>query len=385
MVKLSERGEIRVGFRCNARCGFCYYQELLDNPVEKEPTSEQIARQLRALRRMGATEIEFTGGEPTIRPDLVDLIADARKLGFVNISIITNGLRLSKRQYADKLVGAGANDFLFSIHGQSAAIHDRHTSIPGSFAKIIEAVRNVQAAGARCRGTTTVTGMNSMHLVEIVGKLIELDMSCIHLAVFSPVAQAGGTDPEMMLTYSEAAAGIKAAIDFHRGNLPPLSVKYIPFCFMVGYEQHVMNLYQQSFDPDDWNYYFSNKVRRANGLLMRISFDALVSGGYLLAKDRSVPKRYGWAGRKVFGLTRLVELLRKKRPAACRACRYDIVCDHVWKQYTAHFGEDELVTVPGEKIKDPAWCYELARYRLPGVPVAETCATPKSDGRGKPR
>ena len=164
MAQLSERGEIRVGFRCNARCGFCYYQDLLDNPVEKEPTTGQIARQLQALRSMGATEIEFTGGEPTIRPDLPELIDDARELGFVNISIITNGLRLAKRQYAEKLVAAGANDFLFSIHGHTAEIHDKHTSLPGSFAKILEAVQNVHEAGARCRGTTTVTGKNHMHI-----------------------------------------------------------------------------------------------------------------------------------------------------------------------------------------------------------------------------
>lgn len=372
MMKLSERGEIRVGFRCNARCGFCYYQDLLDNPVEKEPTTEQIARQLKALRSMGATEIEFTGGEPTIRPDLPELIADARNLGFVNISIITNGLRLSKRQYADKLVAAGANDFLFSIHGHTAVIHDQHTSLPGSFAKILEAVTNVQAAGARCRGTATVTGKNHMYVKEIVGKLIDLNMTCIHLAVFSPVAQAGGTDPAMKLSYSEAASGIKAAIDFHQASLPPLSVKYIPFCFMVGYEQYVMNLYQQSFDPDDWNYYFSNRVRRADGFLKGMLFDAIVACGYLLAKDHSVPKAYGWAGRKVFGLTRLVELLRKKRPAACRTCRYDVVCDHVWKDYVTEFGEDELVSVPGEKIVDPAWCYQIARYRKPGISVTES-------------
>jgi len=371
MAQLSERGEIRVGFRCNARCGFCYYQDLLDNPVEKEPTTGQIARQLQALRSMGATEIEFTGGEPTIRPDLPELIADARKLGFVNISIITNGLRLAKRQYAEKLVAAGANDFLFSIHGHTAEIHDKHTSLPGSFAKILEAVQNVQEAGARCRGTTTVTGKNYMHVKEIVGKLIDLNMSCIHLAVFSPVAQAGGTDPGMKLSYSAAASGIKAAIDHHQARLPPLSVKYIPFCFMVGYEQYVMNLYQQSFDPDDWNYYFSNKVRRADGSIRKVLFDALVLCGYLLAKDYSVAKVHGWAGRKVFGLTRLVELLRKKRPAVCRTCRYDVVCDHVWKDYVKHFGEDELVSVAGDKIVDPAWCYQLARYRQPGISVTE--------------
>ena len=49
-LRLSQRGEIRLGFRCNARCGFCYYQDLLDNPKDKEPTTGQLKRQLQVLR-----------------------------------------------------------------------------------------------------------------------------------------------------------------------------------------------------------------------------------------------------------------------------------------------------------------------------------------------
>jgi hypothetical protein len=187
------------------------------------------------------------------------------------------------------------------------------------------------------------------------------------LAVFSPVAQANGTDPSMLMKYSDAAASIKAAIDYHRPRLPPLSVKYIPFCFMRGYEQYVMNLYQQSFDPDDWNYYYSNRVRRAGTRLNGLLFDAVVLAGSLFARTWSVPARYGIRGVKVFGLTRIVELLRKKRLPACRNCAYDIVCDHVWKEYANRYGTSEIAPIPGPKVKHPAWSYTLARYRQPGV------------------
>ena len=263
MVKVSERGDIRLGYRCNARCGFCYYQDKLDTPVELEPTTEQLEHRLRMLRAHGATEIEFTGGEPTIRTDLPHLVAFARTLGFINVSIITNGLRLAKPAYAEQVVAAGANDFLFSIHGHDAELHDTHTKIRGSFARILQAVANVRALGARVRATTTVTGRNHHRLGEILELLLGLNVACIHLAVFSPVARAMSTDESLFVRYSDAGESIKRAIDLHRERLPPLSVKYIPFCFMRGYERYVMNLYQQSFDPDDWNYYLSNTVRRA--------------------------------------------------------------------------------------------------------------------------
>ena len=372
MVELSQRGDIRLGYRCNARCGFCYYQDKLDTPVELEPTTEQLSNRLRVLRAHGATEVEFTGGEPTIRSDLAELVRFARSLGFVNVSIITNGLRLAKPAYADELVTAGANDFLFSIHGHDAALHDAHTALAGSFARILQAVGNVHGLGARVRATTTVTGRNHAHLGEILDLLIGLNAACIHLAVFSPVAQANATDERLYVRYSDAAASIKSAIDRHRERLPPLSVKYIPFCFMRGYESYVMNLYQQSFDPDDWNYYLSNKVRRSDNWVARLAVDVASAVGGLLAKDYTVPVRHGWSGWKVFGLTRIVELLRKRRLAACRDCAYDVVCDHVWKDYVARFGEAEIQAVPGRRVLDPAWCYDLARYRTPGVPVAAT-------------
>jgi MoaA/NifB/PqqE/SkfB family radical SAM enzyme len=367
MRELSQRGDIRLGYRCNARCGFCYYQALLDNPVEKEPTTAQLRARLLALRTEGATEVEFTGGEPTIRPDLPELVGYTRELGFANISVISNGLRLANSVYAKRLVEAGVNDFLFSVHGPNPEIHDAHTSVPGSFAKIMKAIGNVGSLGARCRSTTTVTGQNYSHIESMLELFLELSIECIHFAVFSPVADAADTDKRLFVSYAHAAASIKRAIDRFEDRLPPLSVKYIPFCLMRGYEKYVMNLYQQNYDPDDWNYYYSNKVRRADNALKRVAFDAASLAGSLLAKDWSIPMRHGWYGLRVFGFTRLVELLRKKRLPACRDCAYDIVCDHVWKDYVKHFGSAEVSPVPGPKVKDPAWVYVMARYRDPGV------------------
>lgn len=361
---LSGRGEIRLGFRCNARCGFCYYQDLLDQPVEKEPTYAELRRSLEALRRLGGTEVEFTGGEPTIRRDLVTLVRDARELGFRNVSLITNGIRLARPDYARELAEAGVNDVLFSIHGADAECHDAHVSVPGSFDKVRRAFANMQALGVRCRVTCTVTGRNVHQLSRILQLFLRMSASCIHFAVFSPVAQAGATAEEFTVSYDAAAAALKAAIDRHRSELPPLSVKYIPFCYMRGYEHYVMNLYQQSFDPDDWNYYFSNRVRRAPAGIKAWLFDVVSTAGCLLARDWRVLASYGRTGLKVYGFTRLVELLRKRRMPGCRQCGYDAVCDHVWRDYpvAANFPEP----LPGPPVLDPAGSYVMAAYRRPG-------------------
>lgn len=367
--RLSQRGDIRLGYRCNARCSFCYYQNLLDTPVSQEPTTARLRARLGTLRAEGATEVEFTGGEPTIRPDLRDLVLYAKDLGFTNVSVVSNGLRLANDQYAAGLVDAGVNDFLFSVHGPDANVHDALTRIPGSFNNIMRAIANAKALGARYRTSTTVNGENYQCLMEMIGLFLDLEAECIHLAVFSPVASAMSTDDHLYVSYTDASDAIKRAIDRFESRLPPLSVKYIPFCFMRGYEKYVMNLYQQNYDPDDWNYYYSNKIRRTDSAVKRLAFDAVSLVGALFAKDWTIPAHHGWQGAKVFGFTRLVELIRKERPAACRSCAFDIVCDHVWKDYVRHYGDSEITPISGPKIRHPAWSYVMAQYREPGSPV----------------
>ena len=378
---LSARVEFRLGFRCNARCSFCYYLDHVDDPVEKDPPTGEVLKRLAMIRKLGASEIEFTGGEPTICKDLPQLITAAKGLGFANVSLITNGIKLANRAYAEALCSAGANDFLFSIHGATAELHDEMTKVRGSFDKIVAAVENVRAFGARCRSSTTITAQNYRSVAAIFEKLLSLRMECMHLALFSPVADAKNAETAVHVGYAEATRYIKEAIDLYRGRLPPLSVKYVPFCFMQGYENYVMNVTQQSFDPDDWNYYFSHKIRRGHTFRGSVVLDAAALLGALLIRP-STMRGVGWLGAKALGLTKILQLARTRRVAACRQCRYDLVCDHAWKDYLARFGVDEFRPVPGPKVLDPAWCYDFAGYRRPGYPLAaqpiSSAGTPKA-------
>jgi len=371
MIPLSQRAEIRLGFRCNARCGFCYYQELLDVDPTKEPLTPLILKQLENLHKIGATEIEFTGGEPTIKQDLPELITHAKKIGFVNVSLITNGLRLANYAYAEKLVRAGLNDVLFSIHGHNSELHDLHTKVPGSFNKILQAINNLKKLGVRVRVSTTITKRNTPYVHDIMALFIKLEVACIHFAVFSPVGQAQETDSSFYVSYTDAADALKKTINVFKDELPPLSVKYIPFCFLVGYEEYIMNLYQQSYDPDDWNYFYSNKIRRAGTPLKGFAFDTMALIGALFSKTLKVPLQHGLLGLKVVGFTRIVELLRKKHPPECKKCKYSLICDGVWKNYSQVKGVETIKAVVGDKIKHPAWSYVMSKYRKPGeaIPV----------------
>ena len=91
--------------------------------------------------------------------------------------------------------------------------------------------------------------------------------------------------------------------------------------------------------------------------------------GAMFLKNYSFPLKYGWYGFKVFGMARFVELLHKKRPKLCNECSYDLVCDHVLKNYFAVFGDSEIVPIPVPKIKDPLLCFDDPKYRTPGFQI----------------
>ena len=78
------------------------------------PTA-QVKQDLELARKNGAEKIVFTGGEPTIRKDILNLVAYAKKIGFSDILIITNGRMCSYPEFMDKLVANGLTSLCFSL------------------------------------------------------------------------------------------------------------------------------------------------------------------------------------------------------------------------------------------------------------------------------
>ncbi|MFL6075584.1 MAG: GTP 3',8-cyclase MoaA [Mycobacteriales bacterium] len=99
--------DLRVSLtdRCNLRCSYCMPAEGVPwLPRAEMLTSDELVRLVTLLVRLGVTEIRLTGGEPTLRPDVVDLVRRFAALG-PEVSMTTNGMRLT--ELAGPLVQAG--------------------------------------------------------------------------------------------------------------------------------------------------------------------------------------------------------------------------------------------------------------------------------------
>jgi MoaA/NifB/PqqE/SkfB family radical SAM enzyme len=98
--------------RCNLKCGYCNEYDRVSPPVPWE----QLDARLRKLRDLRTWMVCLSGGEPTMHPDLVRVVARMRELGFRRRQLLTNGYRLT-RELVEALNDAGLTDLQISVDG----------------------------------------------------------------------------------------------------------------------------------------------------------------------------------------------------------------------------------------------------------------------------
>ncbi len=154
---------VEVTMRCNARCGFCDYWK---TPAESK--RDELAQFSDAVRYFNPMLLTFTGGEPTLRRDLEDVVAAARNaVKLTYVQLITHGAMLSPER-ARSLWNAGVDQFNISLDFLDER-HDEARGIPGLSAKILDLVPRMKADGiGAVRFNTVIKKDNLDHLMDIV-------------------------------------------------------------------------------------------------------------------------------------------------------------------------------------------------------------------------
>lgn len=120
---------IELTYRCNLDCFFCYN----DTSLSGQPlTFDEYCALFDDLRGMGTLNLTFSGGEPFAHPRFFDLGAKARDMGFV-VRVKTNGHALRGRLLQRLVEEVDPFHLDVSLHGATAATHDRQTRVTGSF------------------------------------------------------------------------------------------------------------------------------------------------------------------------------------------------------------------------------------------------------------
>jgi radical SAM protein with 4Fe4S-binding SPASM domain len=130
--------------RCHLDCVHCYLPH--PRPGADELTLAEIARILDELRAAGTLFVSFTGGEAFLRPDLLEILAEARRLHLA-VRLYTSGTSIGRAEAA-ALARLRLVAVELSVYGSTAAVHDRVTRRPGSLRRTLRAAVLLRRAGA---------------------------------------------------------------------------------------------------------------------------------------------------------------------------------------------------------------------------------------------
>lgn len=171
------RMDLAITYHCNNQCGHCYNARSRQFPELSTVEWKQILDQLWEL---GIPHIIFTGGEPTLRKDLPELIAHAESLGQIT-GINTNGRNLKDPAYVQRLVDAGLDHVQITFESSDATIHDQMQGIQGAWADTVEGIKNVVASSLYLMTNTTMLAINKDTVPETIDFLAEIGVPTIGL------------------------------------------------------------------------------------------------------------------------------------------------------------------------------------------------------------
>ncbi len=171
------RMDLALTYRCNNDCAHCYNARERD--FGELPTSEW-KRILDRIWELGIPHVVFTGGEPTLRQDLPELIAYAERNGQIT-GLNTNGRRLSDRRFVASLVEAGLDHVQITLESHDAQVHDRMVGLNGAWKQTVAGVRNALDTPLFVMTNTTMLQENSSTIPETLDFLAETGVPTVGL------------------------------------------------------------------------------------------------------------------------------------------------------------------------------------------------------------
>ena len=211
---------IDITERCNQHCPYCFAGSA-ENAGKKDIPIEEIEKKLDLLLELGeerAFNIQLSGGEPTVREDLPEIIRMTKAKGFEYVQINSNGRRLALEEgYAERLKEAGASVIFMQFDGTRDDIYMKLRNEP-LFDMKVKAIRNCEKAGLPVTLVPTIVkGVNTDNIGEMMDFLLA-NVNVVKGIHFQPVSFFG-RHPEQA-SGEESRQGAAKASPAMSGDFP---------------------------------------------------------------------------------------------------------------------------------------------------------------------
>ena len=195
--------------RCNLNCDFCFANARACGYIY-EPTFDQIVEMLKLLRNekpVPAPAVQFSGGEPTMREDLPEIIRKAKELGFPQVQLASNGIKIAKDiAYAQALKDAGLSTIYLHFDGVT-----RDTN--PNLAIDEKAVANCQKIGLGIVLVPTIIRGRNDHQIGDIIRYAADHISAVRGVNFQPIAFTGAASQDDVIRERITVPDISAAVE----------------------------------------------------------------------------------------------------------------------------------------------------------------------------
>lgn len=346
---------IEVTQRCNLQCVHCHADS--DNSAESELSLEEMRLLLRGIAAQPEFKmVVFSGGEPLMREDIVELCDYASWSGLWPV-IATNGTLLDA-VLAKRLRRAGLCGVAVGLDGHCPAVHDKIRGEDGAFRRAIEGCIVARRAGLPLQVNITLMQQNYEWLPKII-RLSEHLGAEVVLVYFCAPCGRGESNEQILLSPEQYEASLRRIAELQRAARMIIEPVCAPtYWAMLGRRDWLSSLAVRSLGP----IFFHGCVAGSGLFYVRADGEALpcpflpVSAGNVA--DEGVSKL--WEQGEVFEALR--RLKNSPRAPNCSSCNFHRVCGGCrGKAFSAY----------GDVSADDPFCFLADR------PESELPSTPK--------
>ncbi|MCK4859878.1 MAG: radical SAM protein [Candidatus Omnitrophica bacterium] len=178
-------GQWELSFGCNLRCVHCY-NSCYNNPesIKNELKFKEITNILDQIHNEGCLWLCFTGGEPLMRPDFLDIYAYAKKLGLL-LTIFTNGTLITE-EIADYFLKEPPFSIEISLNGITRVTYEKITQVKGSFENCLRGIKLIKERKLPLKLKAALNTLNYSELEKMKAFASNLGISFRHSSIIYP-------------------------------------------------------------------------------------------------------------------------------------------------------------------------------------------------------
>jgi radical SAM protein with 4Fe4S-binding SPASM domain len=189
------RMDLALTFKCQNDCIHCY----AGGPHETDELgTDDWKKVIDRLHSIGVFILTFTGGEPTLRDDLPELLLYAQNRGAVT-GLITNGRRLKDKNYTEQLEKAGLDFVQITLESHRPQVHDQMTSSKGSWKETVAGIKNALQTKVYVTTNTTLSKYNASEFLQTIDFIKGLGISAFGCNSLIYSGKASGVSDEFVL------------------------------------------------------------------------------------------------------------------------------------------------------------------------------------------